>query len=366
MKSRTFALILLLVLPTVTAEAAERWPVEKANAWYERQQWLVGVNYIPATAVNVLEMWQESTFDPERIDLELGWAENIRMNTIRVFLHDLLWQDDSAGLISRISRLLDLAERHHIRVILVLFDSCWDPQPRPGEQPPPRAGIHNSRWVQSPGTGALKDPQQYPRLERYVKGVITRFAEDARVLAWDLWNEPDNTNVLSYSSAEPDDKQALVDGLLAQAFAWAREAGPTQPLISAVWHSLSPTPSSTERIQMENADVMSFHDYEGPEHFESQVEALNRYGRPVLCTEYMARPMGSTFQTILPLARRRHVGAISWGLVAGKTQTFLPWDSWQRPYVGREPALWFHDIFRFDGSPYRTDEIAFLLALPHK
>ena len=365
MKARIFLLALLLWLPAVAVEAGARWPAEKALAWYEQQPWLLGVNYIPATAVNALEMWQEKTFDPERIDLELGWAENIGINTVRVFLHDLVWQDDGDGFKNRIAVFLGLAEKHHIRVIPVLFDSCWDPDPQSGDQPEARPGVHNSRWVQSPGASALRNRQQYPRLENYVKGIVGAFANDKRVLAWDLWNEPDNTNLLSYGSAEPQDKQALVAGLLPQVFAGAREADPTQPLTAGMWHPPSQPLSPTDLILIENSDLMSFHSYEGPEHFQRQVEALKQYGRPILCTEYMARPLGSTFEAILPIAKKNNVGAISWGLVAGKTQTFLPWDSWQRPYIDRQPAVWFHDIFWSDGSPYRAGEIAALLALQH-
>ncbi len=152
----------------------------------------MGANYIPRDAINELEMWQAATFDPREIDLELGWAQAIGMNTMRVFLHDLLWQQDAKGFQQRIDTFLSIAARHHIRPVFVLFDSCWDPDPKLGPQRPPIPGVHNSGWVQSPGMAALSDPSQYPRLEAYVKGVIGAFANDPRILAWDLWNEPDN------------------------------------------------------------------------------------------------------------------------------------------------------------------------------
>ena len=81
----------------------------------------------------------------------------------------------------------------------VLFDSCWDPHPKLGPQLPPVPGVHNSRWVQAPGTDVLQDPTQVPRLEKYVKGIVGAFANDSRVLAWDMWNEPDNGNDSSYA-----------------------------------------------------------------------------------------------------------------------------------------------------------------------
>ncbi|HKF26181.1 MAG TPA: cellulase family glycosylhydrolase [Candidatus Acidoferrum sp.] len=336
-----------------------RWSETQASAWYGKQGWLVGSNYLPASASNELEMWQADSFDPKRIDLEFGWAESIGLNTMRVFLHDLLWQQDAKGFTARMDQFLKIAEKHHIKPMFVLFDSCWDPAPRLGPQLPPRPGIHNSRWVQSPGAAALGDPSQYPRLEGYVKGVLKAFGKDDRVLAWDVWNEPDNTNSGSYGSEEPPDKVQRVRTLLPQVFRWAREAGPNQPLTSGVWQgdwSAEEKLSPVEKIQLENSDVVSFHNYDKPEEFSKRVAWLERYHRPLICTEYMARGNGSTFEGILPVAKREHVAAINWGLVKGKAQTFLPWDSWQRPYTDREPAIWFHEIFRSDGQPYRTEE----------
>ena len=153
----------------VQAQTA-RWSEQKAQAWYAQQPWLIGSNYVPASAINQLEMWQEASFDPGEIDRELGWAEAIGMNTMRVFLHDLLWQQDAAGFRKRIDQFLAIASRHRIRPMLVLFDSCWDPFPRLGPQHPPTPGVHNSGWVQGPGAVALTDSSQYPRLKAYVQG----------------------------------------------------------------------------------------------------------------------------------------------------------------------------------------------------
>jgi hypothetical protein len=288
------------------------------------------------------------------------------MNTMRVFLHDLLWQQDAAGFRRRIDTFLTLCEKHHIRPIFVLFDSVWDPDPKLGPQRPPIPGVHNSGWVQSPGRAALADPTQYPRLEVYVKGVIGAFADDPRVLAWDLWNEPDNTNGPSYQAKEPPNKQALVEELLPEVFSWARSAHPTQPLTSGLWQgdwSSLKTLTPIARIQLEKSDVLSFHNYGWPEDFEAHVLLLEQYHRPILCTEYMARGAGSTFDTILPLAQKYRVAAINWGFVQGKTQTTLPWDSWERPYTLQQPMVWFHDIFTQDGKPYRQHEVDLIRAL---
>ncbi len=354
--------VLSLALNLVAAQSL-RWTEEKANRWYQKEPWLVGANYIPATAINELEMWQADTFDPSQIDKELGWAESLGMNTMRVFLHDLLWQQDAAGFKKRIDAFLRIAVKHKIKPMFVLFDSCWDPHPQLGPQRAPKPGVHNSGWLQSPGADALQDPAQYPRLEAYVKGVVGAFASDKRILAWDIWNEPDNLNARSYGSIEPANKVDLVLALLPQVFDWARAAGASQPLTSGVWKgdwSADGKLTAMERVQLESSDVISFHNYDQPQEFEKRVQWLQRYERPILCTEYMARGNKSTFQGSLPVARKYTVAAINWGFVAGKTQTNLPWDSWQKPYTDREPEVWFHEIFYPDGRPYRPEEVEFI------
>jgi Cellulase (glycosyl hydrolase family 5) len=360
-------LLLLFICSAVLASAQQApWSPQRANDWYARQPWLVGSNYLPAYAINELEMWQPETFDPKRIDVELGWAQSLGFNVMRVFLHDLLWQQDAAGFQKRLNTFLAIAEKHHIRILFVLFDSCWDPLPQLGKQHAPRPGVHNSGWVQSPGAKALNDPSQYPRLEAYVKGVVGALAKDPRIVGWDVWNEPDNDNASSYASAELPNKTELVLALLPKVFAWAREAGATQPLTSGVWKGDWSSPeklTAMEKLQLAQSDVISFHNYAPPDDFQKHVQWLQPYGRPILCTEYMARPTGSTFQAILPVAKRDRVAAINWGFVAGKSQTYLPWDSWQNPYVDSPPKIWFHDIFRADGEPYSQQEVDFLRQL---
>ncbi len=361
MKILKYLTWVVLACPLVCSQTS-RWSEQKANDWYAQQPWLVGSNYIPKSAINELEMWQAATFDPDEIDKELGWAEGLGMNTMRVFLHDLLWQQDAAGFRTRIDRFLTIAARHHIRPLFVLFDSCWDPLPQLGPQHPPIPGVHNSGWVQSPGARALADPAQVPRLKAYVQGVVGAFAKDDRVLGWDLWNEPSNTNEGSYEKEElkREDKRARVAALLPEVFTWAREMNPTQPLTSGFWDiDIKKDESAMNeiaKIQLRESDVITFHNYNWPESFKAEIAWLQKFNRPVICTEFMARSVGSTFDTILPIAKAEHVGAINWGFVAGKTQTYYPWESWQHPYILQDPPVWFHEVLRPDGSPYRQAE----------
>jgi hypothetical protein len=256
--------------------------------------------------------------------------------------------------------------------LLVLFDSCWDPLPQLGPQHPPIPGVHNSGWVQSPGAKALADPSQYPRLKAYVQGVVGAFAKDDRILGWDVWNEPGSDQTSNYPNGELNNKKKveLVAALLPQAFAWAREMNPTQPMTSGVYEVDTSRDAAAvdalEKIQLDESDVITFHNYSWPESFKAEIQWLRQFHRPVICTEYMARSVGSTFDTILPIAKQEHVGAINWGFVAGKTQTYYPWESWQHPYVHDQPPVWFHEVLRSDGKPYRQAEVDLIRELTGK
>jgi hypothetical protein len=360
-----------LILFSIAAVAApvEKWSEAKAREWYAQQPWLIGSNYNPASAINQLEMWQADSFDPKRIDLELGWAESLGMNTMRVYLHDLLWDQDPEGFKRRLNEFLEISNRHGIKPIFVLFDSVWDPNPQLGKQRAPKPGVHNSGWMQSPSAKRLQTTAEHVRLEAYVKGVVGAFAKDQRVLAWDIWNEPDNENHGSYNQQEPKNKVELVLALLPKAFAWAREAEAQQPLTSGVWKGDWSTPekmSAMDRLQIELSDVVTFHNYDSPTELEKRINWLKRYNRPMICTEYMARGNGSFFIGSLLVGKAHNVGMINWGLVQGKTQTHLPWDSWQRPYIDREPSVWFHEVFRTDGKPYIQEEVEFIKRMTGK
>jgi hypothetical protein len=352
-------------------EAAKgRWSEARAWSWYDSLPWLAGCNFIPSGAINQLEMWQTDTFNPQELDRELGWLAGIGMNTARVFLHDLLWEQDAKGFLSRMEQFLDIAHRHQIGILFVFFDSCWHPFPCLGRQREPEPGVHNSFWLQSPGVSILRDAKRWNRLEDYVCGVVGHFRNDARVHGWDIWNEPENPNAGSYAARdmETGKKAELVLPLLAQSFQWARSARPEQPLTSGVWtgegldwdggEQMPPLP----RFQLNASDVISFHRYCSLELMRSSIELLKKFRRPLLCSEYLARGNGSTFQAIMPFFKQEKIAAYNWGAVTGKTQTNHPWGAWQEPFTS-EPVPWHHDIFRRDGSPYDPKETALIKSL---
>jgi len=355
-----FFLALMFTAMKSFAAPVQRWSEKQANDWYSQQPFLVGSNFITSTAINELEMWQPDSFDLPTVDRELGYAEGLGMNTMRVFLHNLLWEQDSQGFLHRMDQFLEVADKHHIKITFVIFDSVWDPYPKLGKQREPKPHVHNSGWVQSPGAEMLQNPGRWDKeLKPYVEGVVGHFRDDKRVLMWDLMNEPDNTNP-PYKGKEISKKAEPSLILLTKTWAWARSMKPTQPLTSGVWKddwASDEKLSQMARLQLENSDVITFHSYGPPEEMRGRIQSLQRFKRPLICTEYMARPMGSTFQTILPILKEAHVGAYNWGFVSGKSQTIYPWDSWQKPYTA-EPPVWFHDIFRKDGTPFDPQEVA--------
>lgn len=346
--------------------ATNKWSIEKAQAWYNELPWLVGCNFIPSTAINQLEMWQADTFDPETIDRELGWAAGIGMNTVRVFLHDLAWLQDPEGFKQRIHQYLEIASKHGIRTMFVLFDDCWHPNATIGKQPEPVPGVHNSGWLQSPGLQAANDPAQEPRLKAYVQDVVGTFAQDPRVLIWDLYNELGNTflpimtkpwykkyPLLLYRGFRHLFLPLPTLPLLQKTAQWVRELQPMQPLTAGIWFGSK----ALNDALIEVSDIISFHNYFKAPALSQQIKYLQQFKRPLLCTEYMSRTSGSLFETHLPIFQKENVGCYNWGLVNGKTQTIYTWEDIGNP---AEPAIWFHDIFREDGTPFSTEEINFI------
>ncbi len=357
MKPKKLQIILItLTLLVVTACDQEQtqtkesavWTAEQADAWYADQDWIVGCNYTPYNAINQIEFWQEATFDPVTIDKELGWAEEIGFNSLRVYLHYLVWARNPSAMKERMEHFLKICESHGIRVMFVLFDDCWNPNPDLGKQPDPIPYTHNSGWVQCPGSEShLQDTSLYPVLKAYTQDIIRHFSNDKRVLLWDLYNEPGNNEYVN-----------LTLPLLEQVFIWAQEVRPSQPISVGIW-GFGDEFDELNKLQSENSDVITFHHYSDPEHLHETLGWLKEYDKPLICTEYMARTRECTFESHMPVFKEENIGCYNWGFVDGKTNTIYMWDS---VYVA-EPELWFHDIFRQDGTPFSQDEIDLIKSL---
>ncbi|KXK23373.1 MAG: beta-1,4-xylanase [Bacteroidetes bacterium OLB12] len=354
MKTKLSMLVVAILVTSFseTAGQAPRWTEKQANDWYAKQGWITGSNFQPSTAINQLEMFQKETFDLATIDRELGWAEDLGFTAMRVYLHHLLWTTDKEGFKKRLNEYLTVSTRHKIKTIFVFFDDCWNDAYAPGKQPEPKPGIHNSGWVRDPGTMIYTHPDTMNVLEAYVKDILTTFAKDERVLLWDLYNEPGNSG--QFNKSMP---------LLKNVFAWARQVNPSQPVSVGVWHGGKEF-AALNKFQLENSDVITYHQYQYIDRHRTTIDSLARHNRPLICTEYMARTNASVFQTIMPMLKEKKVGAINWGFVSGKTNTIYAWNT---PVPsGAEPELWFHDIFRKDGTPFSKDEVALIKKLTGK
>ena len=365
-----FFLIFIQCQRTPKSTLNFRWSEEKAWEWKEENGWMVGTNFNPSTSVNQLEFWQEETFDIETIKRELKWSAELGMNLHRVYLHNLLWDQDSLGLLKRMENYLKIADSNDIKTLFVLLDDCWHPLPKLGKQPDPIPFVHNSQWVQAPGAYILGDSLRHIEVKNYIKGIVTHFADDQRVIGWDLYNEPGNLNagVPGYDEFEvKENKDIYTLSLLKKAFKWVREVNPSQPITTSVWKadgkdknwSKLDSLSDLSRFTILNSDIISFHTYGNIDEMRLRINQLKKYNRPILCTEYLARGQGSTFQAMLPLLKEEQVSAINWGFVAGKTNTLFPWSSWEEEFDSL-PKIWHHDIFLPDKTPYDQNEIDFL------
>ncbi len=351
-ESFLFIIIFVCIANTSLAQKERAvWSKEKANAWYAKLPWMAGADFLPSTAINQLEMWQAESFDSLTIDRELGLAEGIGMNVMRVYLHHIPWQVDKNGFKKRINTYLNVATNHKIKTIFVFFDDCWNNTYKPGEQPSPKPGVHNSGWVQDPGKLINMHLTADEMLEVYVKDILKSFKKDKRILLWDVYNEPGNSGYGNKSMT-----------LLKKVFNWGRIIAPDQPLSAGVWNLEL---KDLNKYQLENSDVITYHNYLRLEEHTKWIDSfLVQTGRPLLCTEYMARTRGSRFESIMPLLKERKIAAINWGLVAGKSNTIYAWDAPMPD--GEEPLMWFHDIFRKDGTPYIEKEVQLIRTLTGK
>ena len=347
MRIKATIIALAAVALSLNCAAGERWSVEKANAWYDQLPWMAGCDYIPATAINQIEMWSAGTYDRAQIDRELDWAQEIGFTTLRVYLSSVVWKNDPEGLKNRMDDFLGRCSRRGIRPLFVFFDDCWNEESSYGKQPAPKPGVHNSGWVKDPAISLRADTTTlYPQMRAYVKDILSRFANDNRILLWDLYNEPGNGRNGKFARM-----------FVPKVFEWAREVTTSQPLSMGVWTDAG----VLNTMQLALSDVVTYHCYSDTKWHKQVIDSLRAYNRPLICTEYMARTHKSKFKNIMPLLKKNKIIAINWGFVAGKTNTIFSWEK-VMPDV-KEPPVWFHDIFRQDGTPFDPKEIKLIKKL---
>jgi len=326
----------------------ERWNKEAAWKWWDEHDWPVGANYVTSDAVNDIEMWMNDTFNPKLIDKELGWAADIGFNTVRVFLSYVVWQHEQAVFENNFETFLRLAAKNQLTVLPILFDDCafdFGSEPVYGQQPEPVPGVHNSRWVPSPGFAVQDDPVQFALCQDYVDAIVGKHAKDERIFAWDLYNEPGNTG--RFAKCLP---------LLTAVFDWARAHHPVQPLTAGVW-TFAEDEEKVNRFCWENSDIISLHAYTDLDRTKQLIAQAKDHGRPVMITEWLHRPNKNTIEDHLPFFHEEKIGIWQWGLVRGKTQTNLSWNTMNGGTPEPDPVLWQHDVLQSDGTAYCSAEI---------
>ena len=339
-----------------------QWTSDKAFEWYSNEEWPIGANFLPSSAINQLEMFQNETYDKQTITKELKMANSLGFNSMRVYLHDLLWNIKDEFL-SNFEEFLEICDELNIKPIIVLFDDCHRSDPKLGMQFLPLRGIHNSGWSQSPGHKIVKEihngnKTELPRLKKFTQEILDLYKKDKRILLWDIYNEPGQFGI----GEESLDFLKLV-------WDWAHEVRPDQPLTSCMHGSIG---ENIIDLNREKSDIITFHADESKE-LQRIINELIKLKRPIICTEYMAREFGTTFDFCLPIFKKNNIGCFNWGFVAGKSQTHFGWDTIlklkeavkNKDFILEEddipePKIWFHDIFRKDGSAFDESEVAFI------
>ncbi|MBR3222995.1 MAG: cellulase family glycosylhydrolase [Kiritimatiellae bacterium] len=351
------------------------WTKEQAWKWYRAQPWMRGCNYMPASAANRVDQWQELGSEErfKEVERELALAESIGFNTLRIIIEEqgfAVWYAEHDGFMERFERYLQIMERHKMRAIVVLGNDCSRPKeiwsfPKTGPQPCDW-GYHGGRKRSQHGSfpGAvgytcMDDPGLRERFFAMCEEVMTKYRADQRIVFWDLWNEPGSGN------RRKPEHVALVRRI----FDLAWKINPVHPLAADVWtghYGMSHDDVNNPQVLAgAMSDIISYHCYDD---YEAQVRLLSKlrrfYGRPLVNTEWLARIKHNDVFTAYPLYYVEGVGCTCWGFVAGKYQTYEPWEGmWNEIEKGSEigksydMTKWFHDLYRPSLRPYDPKEI---------
>ena len=378
-------LMTFMASAALVASAARNgpWTKEQAWEWYSRQPWMRGCNYMPASCANRVDQWQEMGCEERfaEMERELKLAQSIGFNTLRILIEEqgfAVWCAEHDGFMARLERMLALLDKYGMhkygmRMILVLGNDCSRPKeiwsfPKTGPQPCDW-GYHGGRKRSQHGSfpGAVgytcvDDPELREKFFAMCEEVMTKYRTDRRIAFWNIWNEPGNGN------RRKPEHVALIRRL----FELAWKIDPVQPLAADVWaghYGMSPKDANKSQVLAgELSDIISYHCYGD---YETQVRILSKlkrhYGRPLVNTEWLARIKHNDVFTAYPLYFIEGVGCTCWGFVAGKYQTYEPWESmWRQVEDGKPEAekydftKWFHDLYRPSLRPYDPKEIGLI------
>lgn len=354
-----------------------RWTEDEIWSWYTDREWVSGFNFVPSTSTGgMLYLFQEYGHDEafRQAAKEIALAAGLGLNSVRVQLPFDVWLQQHDAFFHHLDEFLELLDGYDITMMPILFNDCVPPSvaykpPVFGPQPEPIPGYFggtdaNSFDIDTQTGGAVgycitDEPGMDEKVERYVREMAQCYGSDSRILIWNVWNELGNSS--------RGDRSAP---LMRKVFTWLREEDVSQPLTAEVW-GMMPSGfdgnyyqwlnhphiyAETERALLELSDIVSFHYYGDYLHAKRFIAYLRQFGRPLVNTEWMHRPLGSTIETHLPLWKREGIGSYFFGLVNGKTQFDVVWD-FIKPYPSIDQSLWMHDIFHDDFTPYDRREI---------
>ena len=359
------SILLILLSISTCAQARDVWSPEKANEWFKKQPYRAGVNYVPSYAINSIEFWQNESFNIDVIEKELALMSSVGFNAVRIFLSDIVWKYQEREAMKNLESFLRAADKYGIGSMIVFFTNGGKLGAKLGKQPEP-AGLHNSGWFKTPDMDIFRDKSKWGYLERYVKVVVSKYADDPRVICWDVYNEPGgimSKHIVGATEGLSKDDIQILENLcvdfLKESAKWARECNPSQPITFGVYRPDDDRIGMIlNKIQYSESDVISYHSYSPLLSQIQQVKKLKKYGRPIMCTEWMGRNHGSTFMPILGYLKDNNVWSFSFGLVAGKIEAYLPWPNSIK--LGDDSGIWFHDIFYPDHTPYCPEEVEYI------
>ena len=322
--------VLLLILSSATKADTNSEPQPAEPAFKADWRWVKGAVFVPTTAVNEAQQWDQ--YDPAVNERELHYASVYGINCVRVYLHYLIYLKNKDALLNHIEDFLTRANKYGIKTEFVFFDDCWN-QPDSDllspdyHYPPPIAGVHNSRWIVSPGEDARKHyAENRDRLKAYVQDIVNAHKADSRIAFWETYNEPNKS---------PETRQLLQDSI-----AWIHETGTKIP-VTATGREFAGGPYS---------DFISWHEYGN----------YNYTGAPEeLCTECMNRE-GQDVPGIVEHFKDK-TGFIMWEFGIGRDNCRFAWhDNRQNPRKDETPKP-FHGVVYPDGHPWSVDDVKALL-----
>ena len=347
-----------------------KWSEEKVWKWYNQRPWIRGCNFMSSDCANRADQWQEYGFEErfETTKRELKLVKETGFNSIRIIPEFIVWLKEHNGFMERFERYIEEAHKNGISCMVVLGNDCMPPKEEAlkrmnlGEQHVDW-GYHGGRKVSQHGVinGAgyslLDEPEYAEKYYEFVREIVTKYKDDERIIIWDVFNEPGNSNRKSMSLPH-----------MMKFFEIIRNIDPIQPLTVGIWSQTINFDNllDIEKIGLENSDIITYHNYNNYENNIEEMHLLKKLGRPVINTEWLARCCKNTVEEMFPLYFLEKIGCYCWGFVAGKYQTYEPHNSVWYNYKDNPDAYlnwdfdfskWFHDLYRPSLNPYVPKEI---------